>query len=169
MNDWIDPEGCPKALDWWQYKGRHSITKMPDIELATFPKELRSWWIGLQPSARRGTSLLHTPNARNTDWSSLQHGGLDGMFAVVMCLSWYMVSVPPPADQRPFDDLVDDVMWVFTCLNAFNENEDGPSASISTRRKSRSTVTAAKVIAPVSPKKRPASSTNKGSLKRTRA
>lgn len=166
MDDWINPEGCPKALDWWQYKGRHSITKVPNIDFATFPQELRSWWIGLQPSARRGASLLRTPNARNADWSSLQHGGLDGMFAVVICLSWYMVSYPPPADQRPFDELVDDVTWVFTCLNIVNENEVGSSASISTRRKSRS---AAKDVTPVSPKKRAApSSANKQPSKRAR-
>lgn len=111
---------------------------MPYIDLIAFPKELRSWWISLQPSARRGTSLLRTANARNADWSGLQHGGLDGMFAIIMCLSWYMISFPPPVDQRPFAEFVDDVTWVFTCLNAPDESVETESAS--TRRRSRTSV-----------------------------
>lgn len=55
------------------------------------------------------------------------------MFAVVMCLSWYMVSLPPPADQRGFNDLVNDVTWVFKRLNTPIEDH---SDSISTSRRS---------------------------------
>lgn len=100
----------------------------------------------MQPRARRGTSLLRTQNAEGADWTALQHGGLDGMFAVVMCLSWYMVSLPPPADQRGFDDLVDDVTWVLSCLNS--SDEDASTLTTSSRRgKGRISTTKAPEIA----------------------
>lgn len=139
-------------MEWWQYKGRHSITKIPHIDLATFPKELRSWWISIQPSVRRGTSLLRTTNARNAEWSALQHGGLDGMFAVVMCLSWYMVSLPPPIDQRPLLELIDDVTWVFGCLNTPDKTAEILGVSSGSRRQSRASV---KRSAPEPPAQKP--------------
>lgn len=58
------------------------------------------------------------------------------MFAIVMCLSWYMVTFPPPIDQRSLSELIDDVTWVFRCLNTPKENTEMPG--LSSRRQSRS-------------------------------
>lgn len=62
-----------------------------------------------------------------------------------MCLSWNIVSFPPPIDQRPLEELIDDVTWVFTCLNTPEENDDTTTTATTTRRKSR---TSAKRSAP---------------------
>lgn len=88
------------------------------------------------------------------------------MFAVVMCLSWNVVSFPPPLDQRPFAELVDDVTWVLTCLNTPNETE--ATASLSSRRKSRSTVVSSKKTAVVSKKRSAPVVVNKSLAKRAR-
>ena len=68
----------------------------------------------LQPSwhsTGSGPSLMDCP--ADADWKVLQHGGGNGIFIVVMCLSWWGKVVTSPKDHEVFDAAVEEVASVF--------------------------------------------------------
>lgn len=89
------------------------------------------------------------------------------MFAVVICLSWFMVSYPPPLDQRDLEELIDDVTWVLGHLNTPDKNVS--TISSSARRRGRPNGTIVKAVTVPSSKKRVATgSKEKAAPKRAR-
>jgi hypothetical protein len=70
----------------------------------------------MQPDWREGESLVKTLPA-DTDWGAIYRGGSNGLFLVVMALSWW-VGAMGPNDQHNLDLLVAiyDVKWVLSEL-----------------------------------------------------
>lgn len=54
----------------------------------------------------------------DTNWLSLTHSGTNGVFLIMMALSWWAHYALSPALIVEFDNMVEDVNWVFmTILN----------------------------------------------------
>jgi hypothetical protein len=52
----------------------------------------------------------------DTDWSGLRRGGPNGVFLIMMSLSWWAHHATSPALVAEFDNVVEDVNWAFTSI-----------------------------------------------------
>jgi len=83
------------------------------MKVKEFAVQWKEWWDTLQPSWRSGgPELLHRDCPADADWKVLQRGGSNGIFIVVMCLSWWGKAATSPKDRELFNAAVDDVAWV---------------------------------------------------------
>ncbi|KAI0757900.1 hypothetical protein BC629DRAFT_1263906, partial [Irpex lacteus] len=83
--------GRPKEIKWWLDRGR-KYEKTPEIDdAAQYGEAWKSWWQQLQPEWR-GTTwppsqvLAAEPSS---DWATLNRGGCNGVFMVVLSLGWW--------------------------------------------------------------------------------
>jgi hypothetical protein len=83
---------------------------VPIVKVADFPAEWREWWNTLQPSWRSGDLGQDCPP--DADWQVLQCGGNNGIFIVVMCLSWWGKAIISPQNCLDFQAAVEEVAWV---------------------------------------------------------
>jgi hypothetical protein len=53
------------------------------------------------------------------NWEGLRKGGINGLFLVVMCLSWWAPTATSKKDKADFISAKDDVMWVFQQISEY--------------------------------------------------
>ena len=70
----------------------------------------REWWDILQPSWRLNSFDQNC--STDADWQVLQRGGNNGIFIVIMCLSWWGKAITSPQNCDTFQAAVDEVAWV---------------------------------------------------------
>ncbi|KAH9916108.1 uncharacterized protein BXZ73DRAFT_53969, partial [Epithele typhae] len=89
---YLSSKDRPEEVKFWISRGRH-YPKPPTIKNpAHFAVTFKRWWTHLQPGCRRSTdSEWPLPRAvtDDTNWVSLQLGGANGIFVVIMCLAWW--------------------------------------------------------------------------------
>lgn len=74
----------------------------------------RLWWRSLQPDWRaNGTWPPSRDVPDDEDWEDLCKGGINGLFLIVMCLSWWGPVAVSNKDRADFDAAKEDVLWVF--------------------------------------------------------
>ncbi|TFK80025.1 hypothetical protein K466DRAFT_451785, partial [Polyporus arcularius HHB13444] len=93
QSNWLSPKARPEEVKYWIARGR-KYDKPPKIKsLGTFLAQFRQWWARLQPSERRDRDelwpLLKNEPEDTERWSDIRRGGWNGLFMVVMCLSWW--------------------------------------------------------------------------------
>lgn len=85
----------------------------PTFHAAEFAAAWKLWWEGLQPAWRiQGTWPLGREVPADEDWSILRRGGNNGLFLVVMCLSWWGTTAKSKNDRATFEAAKQDVVWV---------------------------------------------------------
>jgi hypothetical protein len=104
----------------WQKRAR-KFSNIPTIKVGEFVGAFREWWKALQPPNRDMSSGWPPPRdlSDDTDWSSLSHTGRNGVFLVMMSLSWWAHHATSPALVAEFDNVVEDVNWAFTTIVKF--------------------------------------------------
>lgn len=90
------------------------------MKVAEFATEWKSWWEGMQPAWRRGTegSPLSRDIPSIEEWDIIARGGSNGLFLVVMALSWWFQGFVSTSTE-PTDDFwaaVSDVAWVLDTI-----------------------------------------------------
>ncbi|TFK79973.1 hypothetical protein K466DRAFT_504691, partial [Polyporus arcularius HHB13444] len=92
--NWLSPKSRPEEVKWWIGRAR-KYDKVPKIKsLEGFTTQLRKWWSRLQPTVRIPEdgdiwALEKTAPADPSKWSDVRRGGCNGIFMVLMCLSWW--------------------------------------------------------------------------------
>jgi hypothetical protein len=85
---------------------------VPAVKVTEFAVEWRDWWDTLQASWHSGGSgPSHRDCPANADWKILQHGGTNGIFIILMCLSWWNKAMTSLTHREVFDAAVEDVAW----------------------------------------------------------
>ncbi|TFK77556.1 hypothetical protein K466DRAFT_451823, partial [Polyporus arcularius HHB13444] len=93
QSNWLSPKARPEEVKYWISRGR-KYDKPPKIKsLPSFVAQFREWWARIQPSERRDPDELW-PLLKNVPqdagkWSDVKRGGCNGVFMVLMCLSWW--------------------------------------------------------------------------------
>ena len=74
----------------------------------------RLWWVKMQPAWRGGESLVKTLPAEE-DWEPITHGGANGLFMVILALSWWVSAIGPDS-HHPLElsVAINDAMWVLS-------------------------------------------------------
>jgi hypothetical protein len=117
----------------------------PEFKVGEFATVWWTWWESLQPSWRTQDSWPlshHVP--LDEDWSGLHRGGINGLFIVLMCLSWWVSKDLSPKELEVFQEAKSDVAWVLKqVMGSFVSNcpplkrpaEDGDETSITKRQR----------------------------------
>ncbi|KAH8108915.1 hypothetical protein DFH11DRAFT_1484489, partial [Phellopilus nigrolimitatus] len=101
----------PDCIDYWQ-KRKKNYFAVPPFVLASLTRQWIKWWVSLQPEWRRGDSLPLSREMRDGEqWVETRKGGGNGIFLVVLSLSWW-ASALVDGSNREFDLALDDVCWV---------------------------------------------------------
>ncbi len=120
QSNWLSPKARPEEVKYWIARGR-KYSKPPIIKsLATFMEQCCRWWACLQPVCRRDPDnpwplLKETPEDASA-WSDVKRGGCNGLFMVVMCLSWWLGAAEDDEDIEELREIVEDVKWVITVM-----------------------------------------------------
>lgn len=86
---------------------------MPVFKPGEFAVVWKNWWESLQPTWRlRETWPLSRKTPSGEDWSVLRRGGINGMFIVLMCLSWWTLKKLSAKERDVFEGAKSDVVWV---------------------------------------------------------
>ncbi|KAI0686906.1 hypothetical protein C8T65DRAFT_560514, partial [Cerioporus squamosus] len=93
QKSWLSPKSRPEEVKYWINRGR-KYDKPPKIKsLPSFVTQFRKWWARLQPSdccdPEELWPLLRNVPEDASRWSDVKRGGCNGLFMVIMCLSWW--------------------------------------------------------------------------------
>ena len=116
-NGYLNSAGRPACVGLWI--GRHrSITWRPVLpKPSVFEKELRCWWISLQPDWRISEQGDLMSGELEGDWDVLKKPGLNGMFGALVCLFYWGLEVKGNGKQyRGWEGLVEDFILVLQHL-----------------------------------------------------
>lgn len=93
---------------------RAKSTVIPSFKPAEFAVSWRLWWQNLQPDWQaNGTWPLSHETPDDEDWGDLCKGGINGLFLIMMCLSWWGPIAVSKKDHADFYAAKEDVFWVF--------------------------------------------------------
>jgi hypothetical protein len=99
-------------VKFWNARGK-KFGIVPQFKVGEFAAVWRTWWESLQPNWRPQECW---PPSRDTppdeDWSVLRRGGINGLFVVLMCLSWWAQKLRSAKEQLAFKEAMSDVAWV---------------------------------------------------------
>lgn len=109
----ISTKARPEEVAWW-IKRHKQPSSVPKVKVIEFGTEWNSWWRAMQPAWRLGDNRLslgrNTPSTE--DWDALARGGSNGLFLVIMALSWWFKGFAPGNPTAEFWTAVNDVTWV---------------------------------------------------------
>ena len=89
-----------------------------------------AWWAALQPDWRDVTDWPFPQEfPTGGSWDKILIGGKDGIFIVMMTLSWWSIEQAKDEDESSQLDLaIEDVSWVLSNLNSvLSTGDSGPS------------------------------------------
>jgi hypothetical protein len=92
---------------------RRRYDLVPEVKPVEFAAEWHQWWMFIQPEWRVD-DIRVVPHA--AEWGALKHGGPNGLFLVVMALSWWARANEIQSDKESdkFQLAVGEVQWVIT-------------------------------------------------------
>jgi hypothetical protein len=90
------------------------VPALPD--LVKFKDSWKKWWVHLQPAERKAGEdfeSLTRWGTKNSDWTDLARGGVNGFFSVVLTLSWWLNAVTTDKEGLlELEAIFEDVLWV---------------------------------------------------------
>ncbi|KAI0713991.1 hypothetical protein C8Q76DRAFT_601935, partial [Earliella scabrosa] len=116
----LSPKHRPEEVKFWIARGRKYDNPPKIKSLPAFIASWRKWWSRLQPAERRSDEsvwpLLRNPPADAASWSDVRRGGCNGLFMVLMTLSWWLRALDEGGDTAELRSAVEDVTWVCTTI-----------------------------------------------------
>lgn len=79
---------------------------------AEFGAAVIEWWLTIQPTARKDWPPTYGPLPEGFSFDYFNRGGPNGVFLVILCLSWWANALTSDQDHANFKLVVDDVHWV---------------------------------------------------------
>ena len=86
------------------------------VDAAAFGANVIEWWLTIQPTTRKAWPPTYGPLANDFSFDFFSRGGPNGVFLVVLCLSWWANALTPNVDHTSFKLVVHDVRWVLEQL-----------------------------------------------------
>ncbi|KAH9929946.1 uncharacterized protein BXZ73DRAFT_26674, partial [Epithele typhae] len=83
-------KGHPEEARSWINCGRHYIKPSKIVNIPLFVTALKQWWTRVRPDCRHQADwplLRDVP--LDTSWQCLELDDPNGIFMVIMCLSWW--------------------------------------------------------------------------------
>ncbi|KAG6825567.1 hypothetical protein H0H92_003238 [Tricholoma furcatifolium] len=115
----LPTDSRPEEIMWWM-KRKRMFTNIPQVCSPEYAVCFQQWWRDMQPEWRTqgvadGESLTRNVPV-DVDWGKMSFGGNNGMFLVLLGLSFWALASDFTATQNTFDELIDDVSWAFKTM-----------------------------------------------------
>jgi hypothetical protein len=118
----LDTTGRPNVVAPWLKSGRKYDTPPNIPDHAKYAAAWWTWWIAHQPEWREARKLLQDTH-KGEKWSQLCRGGSNGIFMLILSLSWWLGAIGEPSAD--ILKAIRDVSWVFDQLLAPPDLADG--------------------------------------------
>lgn len=83
-----------------------------NVDAETFGAAVTEWWLTIQPTTRKAWPPTHEPSPEDFSFEYFNCGGPNGVFLVILCLSWWANALTPDTNHTSFGLVVHDVHWV---------------------------------------------------------
>jgi len=82
------------------------------VDAEKFGAAVTAWWITIQPTTRKAWPPTYEPLPEDFSFEYFNRGGPNGVFIMILCLSWWANALTPSMDTKKFQLVVHDVHWV---------------------------------------------------------
>ena len=82
------------------------------VDAEKFGAQVLAWWITIQPTTRKAWPPSYEPLPDNFSFEYFKRGGPNGVFLVILCLSWWANALTADTDHTSFRQVVHNVRWV---------------------------------------------------------
>jgi len=93
-------------------KNARDFTCGDKVDVTRFSKAVIQWWLTIQPTTRKDWPPSYNPLPGDFSFDYFNRGGPNGVFLVILCLTWWANSLTPDTDHTSFGLVVHDVNWV---------------------------------------------------------
>jgi hypothetical protein len=88
------------------------FTRGDNVDADKFGRKVVQWWLTIQPTGRKMWPPTYEPLPEDFSFKYFDCGGPNGVFLVVLCLSWWANALTIDTDNIDFGLVVRDVRWV---------------------------------------------------------
>ena len=108
----------PAEVGSWLKGRKHSKNAMPVIDdICGYRDNWIDWWTASQPKWRStGSWPFPMDDENNESWDDFPARGQNGIFLVIMAISWWARAVESTKDFMQFEEVVDNIHWVIRQL-----------------------------------------------------
>lgn len=82
------------------------------VDEKKFGAAVVEWWLTIQPIGRKAWPPTYEPLPVDFSFDYFNRGGPNGVFLMVLCLSWWANALTPDTDCKNFGLVVHDIHWV---------------------------------------------------------
>lgn len=93
-------------------KHARDFTCGDEVDAKKFGAQVTKWWITIQPTTRKEWPPTYKPLPKDFSFDYFNRGGPNGVFLMILCISWWANALTPDMDHTAFKLVVHDVRWV---------------------------------------------------------
>ena len=93
-------------------KNARDFSHGDDVDAEKFGAKVVEWWLTIQPTTRKVWPPSYEPLPEDFSFNYFNRGGPNGVFLMILCLSWWANALSPDTDHKSFKLVVHDVRWV---------------------------------------------------------
>ena len=97
-------------------KNGRDFSRGDNVDVGTFGAYVIEWWLTIQPTTRKAWPPVYEPLPDDFSFDFFNRGGPNGVFLMILCLSWWANALTTEADHSSFRLVVHDVRWVLEQL-----------------------------------------------------
>lgn len=109
----------PSEFKAWTSKNK-KLSYIPPFKVSEFAVRWRVWWESLQPVWRDNEDWPpHRDVPEDEDWLQLRKGGPNGLFHVIISLTWWAAQCHTKKDRLAYTSAQEDVVWVLQLVYSY--------------------------------------------------
>ena len=93
-------------------KNARDFSHGDNIDAEKFGTKVVEWWLMIQPTTHKVWPLSYEPLPGNFSFDYFNRGGPNGVFLMILCLSWWANALTPDMDHTSFKLIVHNVRLV---------------------------------------------------------
>jgi hypothetical protein len=93
-------------------KNGRDFSRGSNVDAEKFGKTVTEWWRTIQPTTRKTWPPSQHPVSEDFSFEYFNRGGPNGVFLMILCLSWWANTLSTETDNTYFKVVVHDVCWV---------------------------------------------------------
>lgn len=99
-------------------KFARDFSRGDDVNAEKFGAKVIEWWLTIQPTTRKAWPPTYEPLPDDFSFDYFNYGGPNGVFLMILCLSWWANALSPNTDHTNFKLVVHDVCWVLEQISS---------------------------------------------------
>ena len=102
-----------RPIEVAQYmKYARNFSRGYEVDAKKFGANVINWWRTIQPTTRKAWPPSYEPLPEDFSFDYFNRAGPNGVFLIILCLSWWANALTADVDHVNFRLVVHDVRWV---------------------------------------------------------